>query len=127
MTIRAHVVHDFFLRGIGVYIVDSIDEHRARVMQPEGSFWQWVEHDPATNLDLPPTFRLPEDAARALLDSLAGHFGGVSEVQTLRKDYLAERGRVDKLTDAIIRQAAALTPVRPHVETVAERLGYPTP
>jgi hypothetical protein len=46
-----------------------------------------------------PSIRLPEHVARALLDALAEHFGGTSEVQTLRKDYLAERSRVDKMID----------------------------
>jgi hypothetical protein len=44
-----------------------------------------------------PTLQLREDTARALLDILAQHFGGTSNTQQLRKDYDAERARVDKL------------------------------
>lgn len=43
----------------------------------------------------PPTLRMPEDMARSLLDALSRHFGGSTDVQTLRGDYLAERKRVD--------------------------------
>jgi hypothetical protein len=44
-----------------------------------------------------PTLVIREDTARALLDVLTQHFGGTSNVQQLRKDYDAERDRVDKL------------------------------
>jgi hypothetical protein len=44
-----------------------------------------------------PTLRIPTDAARALYDALAQHFGGTSNSKQLRADYDAERGRVDKL------------------------------
>jgi hypothetical protein len=127
MTIRIHIGDDFTRMAVSIYVVDSIDQNRARVMQPEGSMWQWAEVDPSVGYEVPPTIRLPEDAARALLDSLAAHFGGVSEVQTLRKDYLAERSRVDKLTDALIRLADSWArPMSlPFVEAVADRPGYP--
>jgi hypothetical protein len=49
-----------------------------------------------------PTLQLPEHAARALLSALQRHFEGGEETARLRKDYDAERGRVDKLTDAVI-------------------------
>lgn len=119
MTMRTHVVNDFPMGGIAVYVVNMINEGRSLVMQPDGFGGTWVEHDPQTSLDVPPTIRLPEDVARALLDSLARHFGGVSEVQTLRVDYLAERGRVDKLTDALIRQTDAYVRVDTSMAPVA--------
>lgn len=39
--------------------------------------------------------RLSHDMARALYEALAKHFGGAPETATLRKDYEAERARVD--------------------------------
>jgi hypothetical protein len=39
--------------------------------------------------------RLTHDMARALYEALAQHFGGHPETATLRKDYEAERARVD--------------------------------
>lgn len=52
-----------------------------------------------------PSFRLDDEAARALLDALAAHFGGTSEVQTMRADLLHERKRVDKMIDHLIGEA----------------------
>jgi hypothetical protein len=46
---------------------------------------------------------MDEDVARALMDALVKHFGGSTEVQTLRTDYLAERGRVDKMIGYLTR------------------------
>lgn len=40
---------------------------------------------------------LPEDAARAIYEALADHFGSPSnDTRALRRDYDAERARVDK-------------------------------
>jgi len=49
-----------------------------------------------------PTLRIPTDAARALYDALAQHFGGTSNTKQLRADYDSERARLDKLTDTLI-------------------------
>lgn len=49
--------------------------------------------------------RIPVDAARALHDALAQHFGGTTSSKHLRADYDAERARVDKLTDAVLKIA----------------------
>lgn len=57
----------------------------------------------------PPPLRIPTDAARALYDALAQHFGGTSNSKQLRADYDAERARVDKLTDTVITIAARST------------------
>ena len=50
--------------------------------------------------------RIPIDLARVLMDVLVRHFGGSDDSRTLRKDYDAERARVDKFI------AATLNPVR---------------
>lgn len=46
--------------------------------------------------------RIDEDAARALYDALAQHFSGEAGGRQTRADLMHERGRVDKLTDALI-------------------------
>lgn len=56
---------------------------------------------------LPPTLRIPDHIGRALLDALAAHYGGTTEVQTTRKDLLHERGRVDKMIDHLIKRGEA--------------------
>lgn len=47
--------------------------------------------------------RLPEDDFRALYEALADHFGhSGNDTRALRRDYDAERGRVDKLIGHLI-------------------------
>jgi hypothetical protein len=55
-----------------------------------------------------PTLVLEEDEARALLDALTRYYNGAEDTRALRKDYDAERARVDKLTDAVIGVAHRL-------------------
>lgn len=51
----------------------------------------------------PPGIQLSRDIAEALLRILSRHFGGAaSDAAQLRKDYDAERARVDKLIDFAI-------------------------
>lgn len=53
----------------------------------------------------PPPLRIPTDAARALYDALAQHFGGTSNSKQLRADYDAERARVDKFINHLIKES----------------------
>ena len=53
----------------------------------------------------PPALCIPTDAARALYDALAQHFGGTSNSKQLRADYDAERARVDKLINNLIKES----------------------
>jgi hypothetical protein len=49
---------------------------------------------------------LQEDDARAIYEALAQHFGGAGhDTRALRRDYDAERARVDKALDALIQAA----------------------
>lgn len=50
----------------------------------------------------PPSFRIPEELARVLLDALVAHFGAGSDVRVLNDALGVERRRVDKLIDAVI-------------------------
>lgn len=55
--------------------------------------------DPAA--EIKPTFTLGREEARALLDALAEHYQGASDMRMLRADRDHERGRVDKLLDVV--------------------------
>ena len=102
MTTRAYVTSDFAFAGVAVYLVEDHGEGNHFIGLPAEIEMQRIDDD-ATAAVQPPTLRLPESMARALLDALAAHFGGTSDTQTLRKDYLAERARVDKMIDNLIR------------------------
>jgi hypothetical protein len=66
--------------------------------------WDEVEPDGAAS----PTILLSEEAARALLDALVRRYEGASDMHTVRSDLLHERGRVDKLTEAVCGLAKTL-------------------
>jgi hypothetical protein len=62
--------------------------------------WTTVAEDEQPPPDA--ALRIPDDVARALLDALQIHYGGESTARASRADLLAERARVDKMTDALI-------------------------
>lgn len=104
MTARARVDADFERDGVSIWLGRAGDRS-ITVVEPVQIVMRTQAADEAYAVS-EPALRLPEDLARALLDALAAHFGGVSEVQTLRKDYLAERARVDKMIDHLTREGA---------------------
>lgn len=102
MTDVAYVREHFPLRnGVSVHLIAHHDE-ASYIDRPSG--WN-MERTRLTEdqSDPEPSFALSESMARALMEALAAHFGGVSETQTLRKDYEAERARVDRLIGHLIR------------------------
>lgn len=66
------------------------------------------EHRDYADNGPPPELHISEDIAKALLEALAGHFGGTEDTRTLRKDYLAERARVDKFIDRVVKNGSPL-------------------
>jgi hypothetical protein len=96
LTARAYV-QDHFPGGIGIYLGRLGDNLRTQMV-----FTEQRSEIISEAVSRPPSFTLDEDEARALLDALAQHFGGTAEVQTLRRDYLDERGRVDRLINHLI-------------------------
>jgi hypothetical protein len=92
------------LIGCGVAVAITMKEEegqRRHVLHlgPDGARnWESVVPGAST----PPTFHLGDEEATALLAALASHYQGVDDQRALRKDYDHERGRVDKLTDALI-------------------------
>jgi hypothetical protein len=115
--IRAHVADSWNAHGVNVSIVLKDDEHsrathilRYREVG-EGDekylIHQWEPVDPDIGMSRP-TFALPYEVATTLLGALHSHFQGVDDRRALRADYDKERGRVDKLTDAVIDLAKGL-------------------
>jgi hypothetical protein len=61
-----------------------------------------VHYDPVDlGVEVHPTIRLEDGMARALLDALLRYYQGSGDYHTLRKDYLDERARVDRLTNTL--------------------------
>jgi hypothetical protein len=49
---------------------------------------------------------MDEPVARALYEALARYFGGAPDMATVRRDYDAERARVDKFIEHLLRVAS---------------------
>lgn len=109
---RARVLHeDPVLDGIRVFL--GYRGHKVR-NYVTGIYAHGVETasvDPGI-ADVP-TLTLPTEVAHVLLDALAEHFGGTSTQQAARADFVHERGRVDKLLDAVTRIATRAADVEP--------------
>lgn len=113
MTARAYVQYDFaFMGGVSIHLGMKMPDGRIAIIKPNEDVPGTVNLSPA-GIHAPldpgdssyhqPTLRITEDLARALLDALAAHYGGTTDVLTLRKDYLDERARVDRMINHLIR------------------------
>ena len=104
---RAYIERDFARDTLRIHLAVRTGDNRMHILDGNGVIHTREPNEAAAyNPDERAFLTLPDNLARALLDALAAHFGGTSEVQTLRKDYLHERGRVDKVLDYLIRTAS---------------------
>lgn len=85
--------------GIAVILQHSHEERSIMRIDKAGfTHWEAIEQGVATT----PTVTVSNDIGRALLDTLTRHYQGASDMHTVRSDLLHERGRVDKLIEAVI-------------------------
>jgi hypothetical protein len=104
--IKAHVADHSYGFGVAILIADRPGDgqmggpYRAlRIGQGYEREWEEV-----TDPRLGPseaTLTLEDAEARALLDALTRYYHGAEDTRALRRDYDAERARVDKLTAAL--------------------------
>lgn len=111
--IRAYI-HESFITvpdTLAVFLVHEVDEpgfHERRVLHlhtDEGGAFtgrSWDSFEPGGLEPVTPTLALGREEAHVLANALIGHFGGVDDQRLLRRDYDAERGRVDKMIGALI-------------------------
>lgn len=105
MTARALVTDGFPSQSVHIMLGRVFPDGSSEVVRPADlTFERTPPHAAGVTQDA--SLTLPEDMARELLDALLRHFGGSAETQTLRKDYDAERRRVDKLIDVLIDRSA---------------------
>lgn len=87
-------VEDDWMRDKVAVLLAEADERWIEVFDFDAVTVTRRERDAREVSDAEP-LRLSHDMARALYEALAKHFGGAPETATLRKDYEAERARVD--------------------------------
>lgn len=105
-AVRARIGDRFEMDGIAVIFDRRLDGGLFEVWPPGGDHQVF---SPDGTVDQgPPPMRLTNDEARALLQALQRWYGGdVDDTRALRKDYDAERARVDKLVDVVAAIAKA--------------------
>lgn len=110
--IQAYLTEGPFGDALQVFIIDRQEHAPKRLLQTvdDGRAMQWEElpAEGAVISEPPiPTFTLPYDSGRALLEALVRHYNGAEDTRQLRKDYDAERKRVDLLANSLIDIARA--------------------
>lgn len=98
MTVKAYIRDDFLGGRLG--IMWRIEHEGQPTMYSNGDM---IAVPPADNtaLEIEP-LRLNDEFARALLTALLAYYEGGEDTRSLRRDYDAERKRVDKMLDALI-------------------------
>jgi hypothetical protein len=100
MSYRVRVGDDFPMGGVAVWIGN--DDTRPRLAYRITASHLEIAAQRPEGSAVEPAFVLPDEVALMLLDALASHYQGAADVRTVRADLLAERARVDKLTDVVI-------------------------
>lgn len=108
--IEAYLNHGYMADTVRVFLVrrTDYDKHVLHYDQ-EGRRLSWDDVGEEHTADTPaPTIELPGEAARALLESLVHFYQGAEDTRALRRDYEAERKRVDTQAQIIADIAQAL-------------------
>ena len=105
MTVRVFVTDDF-VGQVRMAVVLEAEGIPRQIMRLTQAGHAWEELDEAAEVE--PTLSLPSDTARAVLDALTRHFHGAEDARALRRDYDAERRRVDEQAKLIADVARAL-------------------
>lgn len=95
-------IEDDWMRDRTVVRLADVGEHQIDVYDFAAVSVHRVDRHEAAPDPVAP-LSLTHDMARALYEALAAHFGGHSETATLRKDYEAERARVDLFIAKAVR------------------------
>jgi hypothetical protein len=100
--IRAYISEHGLGRHVNLAVVREDESGPISILRL-GTATRFEAWEPITDpcVQIEPTIRLDVTSARAVLDSLQRHFNGDSDTRALRKDYDAERARVDRLLDAV--------------------------
>lgn len=107
MTIEAFVGEDYFNFGIRVVMINrmanAFSGSRDMVLRlGEHGLYTWEPvPDPGNAVALAPSFQLPADCGRALLQALTVHYNGADDTRLLREDYRRALDRGEK-QDAVI-------------------------
>lgn len=111
--IRAYIREDLLTLSLAVSLVEQRDGERPtrilRVLKGgDDTTYRWDDVPDSPGEPVEPTLRIGDSEARALLEALTRHYGGADDMRALRRDYDAERKRVDMLTMELTTVTRAL-------------------
>lgn len=109
--IRAYIREDLPGMYLEIALIQEADGMPRRILRPvdgSGGTHRWEDIPEQPPRDLAPTFEIGDEEARALLEALVRHYQGAEDTRALRRDYDAERARVDQLTASLSMVAHAL-------------------
>lgn len=105
MTSKAHAEFDPLSFGVRIAVRREYGDRREMLHWPPLTVSTVTEAEANIEPDDSVWLRLPEADARALYDALADHFGHSGhDTRALRRDYDAERARVDRLIGAVTKE-----------------------
>lgn len=100
--IRVHIEDRFHVNGLDLHIFERLDESHVQIWTPDGFSRTEIVYPNAHQPTFP--FHMPREAAGPLWAALGKLLGSVENPEMLRKDYEAERRRVDRLIEAVVAQ-----------------------
>jgi hypothetical protein len=105
-VIQVYIGERFFRDSLDIYIIRKFDGDPRYILRPEGDeFGRRWEPLPdgaaASDQEDKPSFCLPFEVGQSLLDALVRHYQGAEDTRALRRDYDAERKRVDEHTKTL--------------------------
>ena len=103
--IRAYIRENLPMDSLEITLIQGSDGTPRRIMgmvDPAAGIFRWEDLPEDSRHDVTPTLHLGDDEARALLEALVRHYNGAEDTRALRRDYDAERMRVDTLTSALM-------------------------
>ncbi len=106
---HVHIGHDRMSQVMDITVFYK-EDRAYRILQVVDGRMEWneVRENEAVQADTPPTVQLPHEAGRVLLDELIRYFHGSEDTRALRRDYDAERKRVDDQARVIASIAQTL-------------------
>jgi hypothetical protein len=112
VTLQVYIGREDFLTGtLSIAIVRHFEGTQGPgvILRPVSGGELWEDFDPGGTEPIEPSFRLPGEAGRALLDALAEHYAGREDTRTLRRDYDAALRRGDEKDKLIADVLRAVT------------------
>lgn len=107
--IKAHIADRFWADAVDVFIVEHREGQRRHLRTSDEGWTRWIQDDEAiVDGDIKPTLTLPCGSGRTLLQALVEHYQGAEDTRALRRDYDAERKRVDDQAKVIADIARTL-------------------